>query len=57
MKSLCKLKKDDLRAVLPQLAAAAANSPFICKKCGRIAPDKDWLCKPVLISKVASEDE
>ena len=57
MKTICKLKKDDLRNLLPTIAAAAAKSQFICKKCGRIAPDQKWLCKPLDLHKVAGLNE
>jgi len=49
MRELCKLKKDEIRALLPQLC----SSQFICKKCARAAPDKTWLCKPISIAKLS----
>lgn len=56
LKELCKLKKKELQALLPQLAAALATTPlFMCRKCGRVAPEKGWLCKPSAVSKVLSD--
>ncbi len=44
---LCKLKKDQLTALLPELAKEIATSRFLCRKCARAAPSKTMLCKPV----------
>jgi hypothetical protein len=52
-KPLCKLKKDQLAAVLPLLAAEVAQSRFICRRCARVATSKKWLCKPEPIEKMA----
>ena len=52
-KSLCKLKKDQIAAVLPLLAAEVAQSRYICRRCARVAGSKKWLCKPESIEKVA----
>jgi len=52
-KSLCKLKKDQLAEVLPVLAAEVAESRFICRRCGRMAKAKKWLCKPESIEKIS----
>jgi hypothetical protein len=49
MRELCKLKKDEIRALLPQLC----TSHYICRKCARAAPDKTWLCKPISIAKLS----
>lgn len=54
-KTLCKLKKDQLAAVLPILAAEVAQSRFICRRCGRVARSKKWLCKPETIERIAGE--
>ncbi len=48
MRELCKLKKDEIRALLPQLC----TSRYLCKRCARAAPDKTWLCKPVSIANL-----
>jgi len=53
-KSLCKLKKDQIAAILPILAAEIAQSRFICRRCGRVAKSKKWLCKPGSIEKIAA---
>jgi hypothetical protein len=54
-KPLCKLKKDQLATVLPILAAEITESRFICRRCGRAAKSKKWLCKPGSIEKVAGD--
>lgn len=51
-KSLCKLNKDQIAALLPQLAAEIADSRFLCRKCGRAAVQKWRLCKPQAIAKL-----
>jgi hypothetical protein len=57
-KPICKLKKDQLAAVLPILAAEAAQSRYICRRCGRVARSKKWLCKPASIDKmIAAESD
>jgi hypothetical protein len=53
-KSLCKLKKDQIAAFLPLLAAEVSQSRYICRRCARVAKSKKWLCKPESIEKVAS---
>jgi len=55
-KQICKLKKDQLAAVLPILAAEAAQSRYICRRCGRVARSKKWLCKPASIDKIVSAE-
>jgi len=56
LKELCKLKKKELHALLPQLAAALGDSHlYMCRKCARVAPDKGWLCKPTAVSKLVEE--
>jgi hypothetical protein len=55
-KPICKLKKDQLAAILPILAAEAAQSRYICRRCGRLARSKKWLCKPTPIDKIVSAE-
>ena len=55
LKELCKLKKKELQAILPGLAEALGSCQFLCRKCARVAPEKNWLCKPLLISKLLAE--
>jgi hypothetical protein len=54
-KALCKLSKDQIAALLPQLAAEIADSRFLCRKCGRAAVEKWRLCKPQSIAKLLDE--
>lgn len=51
-KALCKLNKDQIAALLPQMAAEIADSRFLCRKCGRAAVQKWRLCKPQSIAKL-----
>ena len=57
MKSLCKLSKSDLAKVIPQLCEDLSECKYVCRKCGRLAPGKDWLCKPTSIAKVLRREE
>lgn len=51
-KAICKLNKDQLAALLPQLAADVAGARYLCRKCGRAAVEKWRLCKPQSIAKL-----
>lgn len=51
-KALCKLNKEQIAALLPQLATEIADSRFLCRKCGRAAVEKWRLCKPQSIAKL-----
>jgi hypothetical protein len=51
-KHLCKLvKKDYLKENLPDYIELIKNPKYICKKCGRVAVDKHYICKPVEMKK------
>ncbi|MEM9589055.1 MAG: hypothetical protein AAGA03_17370 [Planctomycetota bacterium] len=52
IKSICKLSKERLSDVLPELAAESLHYPYICRKSGPIAASKKRLCKPVAIEKL-----
>lgn len=45
-KVLCELKKGELREFEEEILDEARRSRFICRKCIRVAADKDLLCKP-----------
>lgn len=45
--SLCKWKKERIEAQMDKLKDIVAKPKFICKKCGRAATTKKWLCKPI----------
>lgn len=53
--TLCKLKKHELKERLPELAELLPAASHICKKCARIAHDKEWLCKPLRIAQLREE--
>jgi len=46
-KHLCKWDKDRIQEKINALMKIVKNPSFICRKCGRAANDKKWLCKPV----------
>lgn len=56
MKELCKLDKEELKGIIPKLVEQLQACRFVCKKCARVAPDKDWLCKPTSIRKLINGD-
>jgi hypothetical protein len=43
-KELCDWSKDELRKHFEQLCQIVAEPRFVCKKCGRAANRKKWLC-------------
>ncbi len=45
MKPLCKWGKKKIQAHFDEVAEIISNPKFICKKCGRIAGNKKYLCK------------
>jgi rubrerythrin len=45
-KTLCKWDKDDIRDDLDKLKKIVASPKYICRKCGRVAKDEEFLCKP-----------
>lgn len=44
-KTICKWDKDDIKDNLEKLKELVAPAKFICKKCGRVAKESDYLCK------------
>lgn len=45
VKTICKLDKDALKRMLPQLVEEISSAQFVCRKCGRAARNKKLLCK------------
>jgi hypothetical protein len=45
-KSLCKWDKDEIKDDLDKLIDIVTPARYICRKCGRVAKDEDYLCKP-----------
>ena len=50
-KHLCDLKKS-LKTELALFASLVDGPTHICRKCGRVANNKKWLCKPISLEKV-----
>jgi len=46
-KRLCKWDKDDIDSGLEKLKAIVMPAQFICRRCGRVAKESSFLCKPV----------
>ena len=46
-KPLCKWDKDDIKENLDRLKTLVVPPRFICGKCGRVATERGYLCKPV----------
>jgi hypothetical protein len=55
MKELCKLKKSELHDRVGEIARRWDECVFLCKKCGRIAPEMSWLCKAKMIATSQAE--
>ena len=44
-KTLCKWGKKKIEENFKEVTDIVTNSKYICKKCGRTASDKKYLCK------------
>jgi len=51
MKTLCKLKKNELAADFKKILKIVKKPNFICEKCARVAKDKKYLCSPIPLKK------
>jgi hypothetical protein len=57
-RTLCKLVKHDyLKKHFQEYQELVLDPLFICHKCGRVAREKHYLCRPVLIKKEAESSE
>lgn len=45
-KTICEWNKDEIKNDLDKLKAIVTPPKFICRKCGRVAKESDYLCKP-----------
>lgn len=45
-KRLCKWDKQDYDDKFKKLCKIVGKPEFVCLNCGRVASDKEWLCKP-----------
>jgi hypothetical protein len=44
-KKLCKWKKNDIEDRFDELCSIVGGARYVCRKCGRGAQKKKWLCK------------
>ena len=51
MKTLCKLKKNELATDFKKIIKIVSKPKFICEKCARVAKDKEYLCNPTALKK------
>lgn len=45
-KHLCKRDKEQIKSSFGKLKDLVARPRFVCRKCGRVATDSVYLCKP-----------
>lgn len=50
-KTLCDLKKKDIKEAFEDVVALVDTPRYICEKCARVANDKKSLCKPRPLDK------
>jgi transcription initiation factor TFIIIB Brf1 subunit/transcription initiation factor TFIIB len=48
-KKMCKWKKDDIEKDFKEYCKLIRKPEYVCMKCGRVASDKKFLCKPAPI--------
>lgn len=51
MKSLCKMKKDDIATSFKKLSDITCKPKYMCAKCARVAKDEKYLCRPTSFAK------
>jgi len=47
---MCDWKKEKLEKHFEEFKSRVMSPRFACRKCGRVARDEQWLCKPVSLS-------
>ncbi len=52
MKTLCDLKRDDFEKDFSKIVNIVSQPRFICKKCARVANEKQYLCKAVKLKDI-----
>jgi rubrerythrin len=45
-KKMCKWGQDDIEKKLKKYSGLVNEPKYVCKSCGRVANEKDRLCKP-----------
>lgn len=51
MKTLCKLKKEDIALSINKIIKITKKPEYICTKCGRVANEKGYLCHAMKMKK------
>jgi len=47
IKTLCDWKKEQIANCFEEIRAIVVDPHFICRKCGRVAGEEKWLCRPL----------
>lgn len=45
-KALCKWDKESIKDKIDEIKTIVKEPGFVCKRCARVANDKEYLCKP-----------
>jgi hypothetical protein len=48
-KHLCKWDTDRIETRIDRLMKIVKDASFVCRRCGRAAKDRKWLCRPVAL--------
>lgn len=51
MKTLCKIKKDDISTCFKKLTDITCKPKYMCTKCARVAKDEKYLCRAASLAK------
>lgn len=46
-RTLCDWSKKEIPNRLDELRAIVIDARYICRKCGRVANEERWLCRPL----------
>ena len=49
VETLCEWKKDEYETQVELLRGIVSHARYVCRKCGRSARKKKYLCKPIEI--------
>jgi hypothetical protein len=49
-KALCDWDKEQLLTEFAKFRAIVIEPRYLCRKCGRVANEKEWLCRPLSLN-------